>query len=134
MTALKGLSLDEKATEEQVEFALDNLRASQASANLPNPTLASLVAAAVEAVAPPKLPPPPPEQGEFEFLRESLVHLREQDEHLAEIEGQLRKNPEMLKVASARIYSMLHRLTGTHWAPSDDPDDLANVDPDALTL
>jgi hypothetical protein len=134
MTALKGLSLDEKATEEQVEFTLDSLRASHASRNLPSPTLASLIAAATEAIAPPPPEPPKLEQQQFEFLKDSLSHFREQVESLCGIKDQLAANPDFMKAAQARAYSLLRELTGMDWAPSDEPDALSTVDPDSITL
>jgi hypothetical protein len=133
MTALKGLSLDEKATEEQVDFTLDALRATQASANLPAPTLASLCAAAVDALKPPA-PTLTEEQGTFDFLKDSLSHFREEVETLLGIKDQLEGNPDFMKSAQARAYNLLRDLTGMDWAPSEEPDPLSTVDPDSISL
>ena len=134
MTALKGLSLDEKATEEQVEFTLDALRASHASRSLPAPTLASLTAAAVDAIAPPPPEPPNLQQGQFDFLKDSLTHLREQVESILGIKDQLEGHPDFMRAAQARAYCLLRDLTGQDWAPSDDADPLSTVDPDSISL
>jgi hypothetical protein len=128
MTALKGLGLSESSTEADVEQAVQqNLRIGPV-------TIASLCAAAVEAIGP---PPPPPEtlqQSEFNFLRDGLKDFREQAEHLLALKTQLTGHPDMMRAAQARAYSILFELTGTNWRPSDEPDALALIDPDAITI
>jgi hypothetical protein len=128
MTALKGLGLDHDATEKQVSKALQQLRRKGPV------TLKSLCDAAVEAVGPPPAPPAKIEQTEFEFLREGLSAFRQQADALIALKTQLHENPDMERVASARVYSLLYQLTGTHWKPSDEPDDLASINPDAIEL
>lgn len=128
MTALKGLGLDEKATEEEIDEALaQNLRIGPVS-------LKSLCDAAVETLAAPPAPPLLPEQGEFEFLRETLAAYREQSEIVLAIRDQLQHSPGMLRAACARAYATLSALTGTEWSPSDVPDELASVNPDSISL
>lgn len=128
MTAVRGLALDHSATEKQVAAAL-KLRLRQGPV-----TIKSLCDAAVEAVGP---PPPPPEllqQSEFQFLREGIKDFREHAEQLLALKDQLQANPDMHRVVCARAYDILFQLTGTNWAPSDEPDALALVDPDSITL
>lgn len=124
MTAFKGLGLSESHKEKDVDAALKKLT---------QPTLASLCAASLDAIG-----PPPPEQtlqqSEFEFLRDGLRDFREQAEQILHLKTQLQAHPEMLRASTARIYDLLYQLTGTHWKPTDEPDDLASVDPDAITL
>jgi hypothetical protein len=140
MTAVKGLplkgeTLTEASTEEDVDHALKVLRAVALDMKEPAPTLKSLCDAAAEAVKPQQLPAPPPaQQQEFDFLRGELSHFREQADSLLAIKDQLDGLPEFKKAAVARIYGMLHAFTGTHWTPSDEPDALASVDPDTITL
>jgi hypothetical protein len=127
MTALKGLGLSESVTEKEVDEALSqNLRVGPVS-------LKSLCAAALEAIGPPA-PPPNLQQSEFEFLKQGLTSFREETEHLLNMKDKLKENPDFHRAASARLYAALVELTGTNWAPSDEPDDLANVDPDAITI
>lgn len=126
MTALKGLGLNESAPEKQVDAEL---------AKLPGtPSLKSLCAAALEAVGPPPPPPPNLQQSEFEFLKQGLTHFREETEQLLLMKDKLEENPDFKRVACARLYSALVELTGTNWKPSDEPDELANVNPDSITL
>lgn len=128
MTAVRGLGLDHDATEKQVASALKLLvRKGPVS-------LASLCAAAVEAIAPPAEPPARIEQSEFDFLRDGLSAFRQQSEALLALKAELHKHPDMERVASARIYSLLVEITGSHWTPSDEPDALASVNPDAIEL
>lgn len=128
MTALKGLGLDETATEEEIDEAVrQNQRIGPVS-------IKSLCAAAVEAILPPVPEPHKLQQTEFEFLREGLSAFREQADALLALKSQLHDNPDMERVASARVYDLLYQLTGTHWKPSDEPDDLASVNPDAIQL
>jgi hypothetical protein len=128
MTAVRGLALDHTATEKQVAAALKLERRKGPV------TLKSLCDAAVEAVGP---PPPPPEnlqQSEFQFLCEGIKDFREHAEQLLALKDQLQANPEMHRVVCARAYDVLFQLTGTNWAPSNEPDALALVDPDSITL
>ena len=128
MTALKGLGLSESATEEDVDDAVrQTLRVGPTS-------LKALCDAAVDAVAPPAPVPPNIQQSEFDFLCSGLKDFREEAERIIALKGQLQTNPEMLRVACARAYSILFELTGTNWAPCDEPDELASVDPDSITL
>lgn len=128
MTALKGLGLNESATEEEVDEALrQNQRIGPVS-------IKSLCNAAVEAIAPPAEPPARIEQSEFEFLRDGLSAFRQQSDALLALKAELHKHPDMERVASARIYSLLVEITGCHWKPSDEPDALADVNPDAIEL
>jgi hypothetical protein len=50
------------------------------------------------------------------------------------MKDKLKENPDFHRAATARLYAALVELTGTNWAPSDEPDDLANVDPDAISI
>lgn len=128
MTALKGLGLDETATEEEIDEAVrQNQRVGPVS-------IKSLCAAAVEAILPPTPEPLKLQQTEFEFLREGLSAFREQADALLALKSQLHDNPDMERVACARVYDLLYQLTGTHWKPSDEPDDLASVNPDSIQL
>ena len=128
MTALKGLGLNESATEEEVEDALrQNQRIGPVS-------IKSLCNAAVEALLPPAEPPARSQQSEFDFLRDGLSAFRQQSDALLALKAELHKHPDMERVASARIYSLLVEITGTHWKPTDEPDDLASVNPDAIEL
>jgi hypothetical protein len=126
MTALRGLGLDHQASEKDVTTALKRRK--------DKPTLASLIAAATEAIAPPPPEPPKLEQQQFDFLKDSLSHLREQVESICGIKDQLAANPDFMKAAQARAYSLLRELTGLDWAPSDEPDPISKVDPDSITL
>ena len=128
MTALKGLGLSESATEEDVDDAVrQTLRIGPTS-------LKALCDAAVEAVAPTAPPAQTLRQSEFQFLVDGLKDFREQAEHICALKTQLQGNPDMLRVACARAYSILFELTGTNWTPSDEPDALALVDPDSIAL
>ena len=127
MTAVRGLGLDHAASEKQVAFALKSLLRKGPV------TIAALCAAALDACGPPA-PAPRLEQTEFEFLRDSLVAYREQSEAVLALKDQLEASPDMYRAACARAYSTLSALTGTQWAPSDEPDALASVNPDAITL
>lgn len=130
MTAVRGLGLDHDATEKQVAAALKLLlRKGPVS-------IKSLCDSAVDAIGPDSEQNQNNtlQQTEFEFLRKGLVDFRTQADALLALKSQLHENPDMERVASARVYSLLHELTGTHWKPSDEPDELASVDPDAITL
>lgn len=127
MTALKGLGLDHTAEDREVAAALKRLlRKGPVS-------LKVLCDAAVEAVVP-KADPPRLEQSEFEFLRDSLAAYREQSEAVLALKSQLEASPDMYKAACARAYATLAELTGTQWKPSDEPDALASVNPDSISL
>lgn len=130
MTAVKGLGLDDNASEEAVAEAL----ALAQERRIGPVSLASLIAAAVERISPPPEPTAKIEQTEFEFLRDGLSAFREQADALLALKAQLHENPDMERVASARVYGLLYQLTGTHWKPSDEPDDLASVNPDQIDL
>jgi hypothetical protein len=138
MTAVKGLvlkgeSITEAATEEDVDHALKVARAIAVDMGEAAPTLASLIAAATEPVAPQQLPAPPQQQ-EFDFLKTKLTHFREESEGLIAIKDQLDGLPDLKRAAVARVYGLLHQLTGTYWTPSDEPDELASIDPDTINL
>jgi len=128
MTAVKGLGLDENASKQQVSKALKLLKRKGPV------TLKSLCDAALEAIGPPAPPEQTMKQSEFQFLVDGLKDFREQGEHICTLKNQLLENPDLHKVACARAYSILFELTGTNWAPSDEPDALALVDPDSITL
>lgn len=128
MTAVRGLGLDHTATEKQVAAALKLLIRKGPV------TITSLCAAALEAIGPPAPPPPNLQQSEFEFLKQGLTSFRAETEHLLNMKDKLKENPDFHRAATARLYAALVELTGTNWAPSDEPDDLANVDPDAISI
>ena len=50
------------------------------------------------------------------------------------MKDQLKQNPDFHRAATARLYSALVELSGTNWQPSDEPDELASVNPDAITI
>ena len=128
MTAVRGLGLDHDATEKQVAAALKlQLRKGPV-------TIKSLCDAALEAIAPPAPEAPKIEQTDFEFLKQLCSGLREETDSLIANKEQLDAHPDFKRVALARLYSALHDLSGSHWKPSDEPDDLALVDPDAISL
>ena len=128
MTAVRGLGLDHTATEKQVAAALKiQLRKGPVS-------IASLCSAALEAIIPAAPEPEKLEQQEFNFLRQSLSAFREETESLCRLKEKLDAYPDFKRAATARLYSALVELTGTNWAPSDEPDSLANVDPDSIKL
>lgn len=128
MTAVRGLGLDHKASEKQVAAALKlQLRKGPV-------TLASLCAAAVEAIGPPPEPPQQFQQSEFDFTRSHCVTLRENIESFIAALPDVKKYPDLHKAAQARLYTALVAATGTDWQPSDVPDALADVDPDSITL
>jgi len=128
MTAVRGLGLDHTATEKQVAAALKLLIRKGPV------TITSLCAAAIEAIGPPAPEPPKIEQQEFDFLKQACSAFRQESEALLALKDQLAAYPDFHRAATARIYGLLHDLTGTHWKPSDDPDDLASIDPDAITI
>lgn len=134
MTAVKGLRLDEKAAEADVEPALQALRDTHAEALLAPVSLKSLCDAATENIGPPVPPPPAPEQQEFNFLRDELSRYREFTDTLLNLKSQLEANPDFHRAASSRAYHVLHELTGKHWKPSDEADELADIDPDTITV
>ena len=129
MTAVRGLGLDHTATEKQVAAALKLLlRKGPVS-------LASLCAAAVDPLRiKDKEDDESGVQTEFEFLRDGLADFRKQADALLALKADLHKHPDMERVASARIYGLLVEITGSHWKPSDEPDDLASVNPDSIEL
>lgn len=127
MTALKGLGLGELSTEDDVDEALaEHLRVGPV-------TLKLLCDQSLDQVTPPA-DPPPLQQSEFEFIRDGLAAFRVEGEAIIALKPQLLANPDMHRAACARAYLILQELTGTNWAPSDQPDPLATVNPDALTL
>jgi hypothetical protein len=128
MTAVRGLGLDHAATEKQVAAAL-KLRLRKGPV-----TIADLCALALEAIAPPSPEAPKIEQQEFDFLRQSLSAFRVETESLCRLKEKLDAYPDFKRAATARLYTALVELTGTNWAPSTEPDDLASVDPDAITI
>jgi hypothetical protein len=128
MTAVRGLGLDHNASEKQVAAALKLLLRKGPV------TIASLCAAALEAIAPPTPEPPQIQQQEFDFLKQACSALRQEVDSIVANKDQLDKYPDFKRAAIARLYAGLHDLTGTHWKPSDEPDDLASVDPDTITL
>ena len=128
MTAVRGLGLDHDASEKQVAGALKLLLRKGPV------TIASLCAAALESVEPQKPEPKKLEQQEFDFLKQSLSAFREQGDSILALKDSLDAYPDFKRAACARAYQILHDLTGTDWKPSDTPDDLASVDPDAITL
>lgn len=128
MTAVRGLGLDHAATEKQVAAALKLLIRKGPV------TITSLCAAALDAIGPPAPEPPTHEQQEFNFLRQNLTAFREQSENICRLKSQLDAYPDFKRAATARVYSMLWELTGTHWQPSDEPDSIASIDPDAITI
>ncbi len=128
MTALKGLGLNESATEKDVDRELAKLT------KVVPVSLKSLCDSAIESVAPAPPPPPKIEQQEFDFLKQNLSAFRQESENICRLKPQLDAYPDFKRAATARVYSMLYELTGTHWQPSDEPDSLAMVDPDAITI
>lgn len=127
MTAVRGLGLDHEASEKQVASALKHLLRKGPV------TIAALCDAAAEAVKP-AAAQPGLEQTEFEFLRDSLAAYRKESEAVLALKDQLEHLPDMYKAACARAYSTLSALTGTQWQPSDEPDALALIDPDSISL
>jgi hypothetical protein len=127
MTAVRGLGLDHTAADRQIAAELKRReRAGEAV------TLAGLIAAATERLAPPAEPPAPAHQLTFDDYVATLKQLREDAEQAIE---QSKDMPEPLrKQLVARFYASLHALTGTHWQPSDDPHELGTIDPDTITL
>jgi hypothetical protein len=129
MSAVRGLGLDENATEEQVETAV-----AAKIAAFERISLKALIDSAVDPAKPVDPAPKNLEQAEFDFLRQSLSHFREESETLCRLKPQLDAYPDFKRAATARIYSMLYELTGTHWQPSDEPDALAAINPDTIDL
>jgi hypothetical protein len=128
MEAVHGLGLDHTATGEAVEGALETLTASAGPQ-----TLKSLIDRSPARIAAPQ-PQPEPQQTEFEFIRSNLAAFRVESENIIALAGQLRLIPDAHRAACARAYGLLTALTGTDWSPSDQPDALATIDPDTLTL
>ncbi len=127
MTALRGLGLDHQSTDRQIAAELK--RRERAGETV---TLASLIAAATDRLAPPAEPPAPPSQLSFDDYLATLKTFREDAELVIE---QAKDMPEHLrKVAAARAYATLHALTGTAWQPSDEHDVLGTIDPDNLSI
>jgi hypothetical protein len=125
MTAVRGLGLDDTAAEEDIDSAL-------AARGIT--TIKALCDATLDPVAPAGPPPPTHEQQEFDFLRQNLSDFRVQSEKICQLKSQLAAYPDFQRAATARVYSMLWELTGTHWTPSDEADALAHVDPDSITI
>lgn len=134
MTALRGLALDHRATDGQVESTLAALRDRCKAQAQPAPTLASLVAAATDPVRPALPPPPNPGQQEFAFMRDTLSAFRVQAQSVLAIKDTLEANPEFMRVAMARAYQTLRDLSGQDWSPSETPDPLGSIDPDAIEV
>jgi len=128
MTAVCGMGLDHNSTEKQVAAALKLLLRKGPV------TIAGLRAAALQPLGPPPPEPKKLEQQEFDFLRQSLSAFREETESLCRLKEKLDAYPDFKRAATARLYSALVELTGTNWAPSDEPDSLADVDPDSISL
>ena len=128
INAIKGLGLDENATEDDVHEALSNQLA------IGPCTLKMLCDAAAELVRPQLPPPTPDHQLEFNFLRENLHDFAVQSGNILAIADRLKTIPSMHKAACARVYGMLRDLTGTDWQPSDTPDALCEIDPDTIDL
>lgn len=134
MTAFRGLSLDEKATEEQVEFTLETLRHAQQQAGLPAPTLANLIAAATDRLAPPKEDDQPPAHTQL-TLDDYLATLKTFREDAETVIEQAKDMPDHLrKAAAARAYATLAALTGSAWQPADEHNELGHIDPDTIAL
>jgi hypothetical protein len=129
MTAVRGLALDHEATEKQVAAALKlKLRKGPV-------TIKSLCDEALEAFGPDDTGDNSGnQQTEFEFLKSSCSAFRKEVDALVALKSELDAYPDFKRVATARLYSALHDLTGTHWKPSDEPDALASVDPDAISI
>lgn len=123
MSAVRGLGCDENSTEEELTTVFKTYT---------NPTLAMLCNAAAEPLKP--LTPEPPQQLEFDLLRGCLKANRQQCEELVASRDRLREFPKLHEAAIARLYQTLHALTGTHWQPSDEENQLAQIDPDQLDL
>jgi hypothetical protein len=127
MTALRGLGLDHLATDRHIAAELKRREKSGEEV-----TLASLVAAATDRIAPPAEPPAPPHQLTFDDYVATLKQIREDSEQAIE---QAKDMPEPLrKQLVARFYASLHALTGTHWQPSDEAHELGTIDPDTIAL
>ena len=127
MTAVRGLGLDDTADESAIDSAL-------AARGIENVSLKLLCDSNLDPVAPTAPEPLKLEQQEFDFLRQNLSDFREQSENICRMKSQLEAYPDFMRAATARVYGMLWELTGTHWAPSDEADALALVDPDAITI
>lgn len=128
MTAVRGLGLDHNSTEKQVAAALKlKLRKGPV-------TIKSLCDLALDPIGPGNNEPDSDTQTEFAFLKNNLSHFREEVENLCNMKEKLNAYPDFHRAATARLYSALYELTGTHWAPSDEPDSLALVDPDAIKI
>jgi hypothetical protein len=127
MTAVRGLGLDHDATEKQVAHSLKLLLRKGPV------TIKSLCLLALDTFGP-DAPPDSDIQTEFAFLKNNLSHFREEVENLCNMKEKLHAYPDFHRAATARLYSALYELTGTHWAPSDEPDSLALVDPDAIKI
>lgn len=128
MTAVRGLQLDHDATEKQVAAALKlKLRKGPV-------TIKALCDLAVDPLGPEVPNSGDSQQNEFEFLKKACGALREEVDALVAIKAQLDAHPDFKRVATARLYGALYELTGTHWKPSDEPDSLADIDPDAIKI
>jgi hypothetical protein len=128
MTAVRGLALDHDATEKQVAAALKlKLRKGPV-------TIKALCDLALDPLGPEAPNGNDSQQNEFEFLKKACGALREEVDALVAIKAQLDAHPDFKRVATARLYGALYELTGTHWKPSDEPDSLADIDPDAIKI
>lgn len=128
MTAVRGLGLDHDATAKQVAHSLKLLLRKGPV------TIKSLCDLALDPIGPGDDKGESDTQTEFAFLKDNLSHFREEVENLCKMKEKLTAYPDFHRAATARLYSALHELTGTHWAPSDEPDSLALVDPDAIKI
>ena len=127
MAALNGLGLNELSTEEEIDEAIaQHRRVGPLSLKMLCDKHLDEFRPAPEA---PRL-----EQSEFEFIRAGLKAFRQEGDALLAMNDRLRAVPEMHRAACARAYQILHDLTGTYWAPSDEPDTLATIDPDAIVI
>lgn len=127
MKAVRGLGLDDTATEEDIDSAL-------AARDIHGISIKALCDASMDKYDTPPPEPPEREQQEFDFLRQKLCDFRVLSEHICRLKSQLEAYPDFKRAATARVYSMLFELTGTHWQPSDEPDAIANGESDAIAI
>lgn len=127
MTAVRGLGLDHTAADRQIAAELK--RREKAGETV---TLASLMAAATERIAPPAELPAPPVQLTLDDYLATLKSFREDADTV--IQQAKDMPPELRKAACARAYATLSALTGTPWQPADEHDELGTVNPDEITL
>jgi hypothetical protein len=133
MSAFRGLGLDETADEQLVLDTLSYQRRIAAANDLPAPSLASMVKACAALLGPPRSAQVRQQQ-EFDFLKDRASELRETVEAVLRLKADLQSSPDLHKTVCARLYGALFELTGTHWKPSEEADDLAHVDPDHIEI